>query len=137
MDQKKILLSIQILASFGILLALYLLWQQFASPAFQPCNVNATVNCDAIITGEVAKTLGLPTPLYGLIGYIILLIAAFFKKKRLLFSVAVFGLVFCLWIGFRELFQLKVICPVCILCQLIMISIFVLSLKVFRSSNMS
>jgi uncharacterized membrane protein len=80
-----------------------------------------------MISGSVSKTLGIPTPLYGLIGYICIFIAAILKKKRTILGFATFGLLFCLWIAYQELFLLHVICPVCILCQLIMISVFSLA----------
>jgi len=112
----------------GILLAIYLLFEQITRSPFQPCNINSVVNCNAIISGEVAKTLGIPTPLYGLIGYCIIFLSTFFKKTNLLLGMAAFGLMFCLWIAYQELFLLHVICPACILCQLIMISVFILAI---------
>lgn len=127
-NPTKIYSIIKILSGLGILLAIYLLWQQFFRPAFQPCSINEFINCDAVIKGAVAKTFGIPTPLYGLIGYIVIFYAAFFKKNRILFGMATFGLLFCLSIGYIELFQLKVICPICIACQLIMITIFSLAI---------
>jgi uncharacterized membrane protein len=119
--------AIRILAILGVALAIYLLIEQIFHPSFQPCRINSTINCDAIISGAVAKTLGIPTPLYGLTGYILIFFAATFRKKKLLLSVASFGLLFCLWIAYRELFQLHVICPVCIGCQIIMITVFCLA----------
>jgi uncharacterized membrane protein len=92
------------------------------------------VNCDAIISGAVAKTFGLPTPLYGLIGYIVIFFSSMFKKRRLLMGMATFGLLFCLWIAYKELFQLHTICPVCIGCQLIMITVFILSIIVNKKT---
>lgn len=117
---------IKILGFLGIFLAVFLLWEQTFHPSFQPCNINATVNCDAIINGLVARTLGIPTPLIGLTGYIVILIGTFRKNAKLVLGMATFGLIFCLYIGAREIFQLHVLCPVCILCQLDMISVFVL-----------
>jgi uncharacterized membrane protein len=119
---------IKILGFLGIFLALFLLWEQTFHPSFQPCNINSTVNCDAIISGIVAKTLGIPTPLIGLTGYIFILFGAFKKDAKLILGMATFGLAFCLYIGAREIFQLHVACPVCILCQLDMITVFILSL---------
>lgn len=127
MKHHAIYKYIKILGFAGLTLAIYLLWQQIATPDFQPCYVNSLINCDAVISGPVAKTFGISTPLYGLMGYIIILYAVFTNKSRLLVSVASFGLIFCLWIGYKELFILRVICPVCIGCQLIMISIFTLA----------
>lgn len=130
----KIYSLIKILSSIGILLAVYLLWQQFFRPAFQPCYVNSFINCNAVISGPVAKTFGIPTPLYGFIGYVVILVTAFLKKNRLLLGMASFGLIFCLSIGYIELFQLKVICPICIACQLIMITIFGLAVITNKNS---
>ncbi len=135
MKQSKMYLAIKILSVIGIALAIYLLWQQFFRPAFQPCYVNSYINCDAVISGPVAKTFGISTPLYGLVGYVVILLAAFLKKRKLLVGMATFGLIFCLSIGYIELVQMRVICPVCISCQLIMIAVFVLGLKVLRNHD--
>lgn len=126
---------IKILAGFGIFLALFLLWEQLFRPSFQPCNINATVNCDAVISGVVAKTLGIPTPLIGLVGYIVILIGAFKKNAKLVLAMAAFGLSFCLYIAYRELFELRVVCPVCILCQLDMITVFILGILLNRKTS--
>ena len=126
----------QYIAIAGIALALYLLWQQISKPTWQPCSINATVNCDAIISGPVSYTLGIPTPLYGLVGYILILIASSKKWKRVLLGTALFGLVFCMRIFFIEIFQLKVICPVCIGCQVLMICATVVSMMLsFNRKN--
>ena len=126
---------VKILAVLGIFLAVYLLWQQFFKPSFQPCNINATVNCDAVVSGPVAKTLGIPTPLIGLMGYLIILFSSFKRNARLVLGMATFGLLFCLYIAYMEIFQLRVICPVCILCQLDMISVFILGIILSRHGN--
>lgn len=135
MNVNKVFFAIKALSLVGIILAVYLLWQQFYHPEFQPCNINATINCEAIINGAVAKTFGIPTPLYGLIGYIIIFSSAILRKKKILLGMATFGLLFCLWIGYRELFELHVICPICITCQLIMISVFSLAIIVNKKKN--
>jgi len=126
---------VKILAVVGIFLALFLLWERYFKPSFQPCNINATINCDAVISGEVSNTLGIPTPLIGLTGYIIILFAAFKKNAKLVLGMATFGLLFCLYIAYREIFQLRVICPVCILCQLDMITVFVLGIILVKNGN--
>lgn len=135
MKEKKLFKYIFYLSIAGILLAIYLLWEQITQSSFRPCNLNSTINCDAIISGAVSKTLGLPTPLYGLIGYVVIAYAALFKKKKVLLATAGFGLVFCLWIAYQELFLLQVICPVCILCQLIMVSVFTLASLIVRKNK--
>jgi uncharacterized membrane protein len=126
---------VKILSVIGILLATYLLWQQFFQPEFKPCNINATINCDAVISGPVAKTLGIPTPLYGFIGYFVILFAAITKKAKLLLGMATFGLAFCMYIAYIELVQLRVLCPVCIACQVVMISVFWLGILLNRKKE--
>lgn len=135
MSSGKLYAIVKGLSVVGVMLAVYLLWQQFFRPAFQPCYVNSFINCNAIISGPVAKTLGIPTPIYGLIGYIVIFFASLYKKKQLLLSMTTFGLLFCLYIGYRELVQLRVICPVCITCQIIMITVFTLSVIIFRRKD--
>jgi len=136
MSTHKLFFFIKILSIIGIGLAVFLLWEQMFRPAFQPCNINATINCDAVISGEVAKTLGIPTPLYGLIGYIVIFIAATLQKKKLLLGMASFGLLFCLWIAYIELFQLHVICPACVACQIIMLTVFSLALIINKHKEL-
>jgi len=128
----KLFFLVKILAIVGVVLAVYLLWEQLFHPAFQPCNINSTINCNAVISGPVAKTLGIPTPLYGLVGYIVIYIAALLRKRKLLLGMATFGLVFCLYIAYREIVQLHVICPVCIGCQIDMITTFILAVILQR-----
>ncbi|HSD98271.1 MAG TPA: vitamin K epoxide reductase family protein [Patescibacteria group bacterium] len=120
--------AVKILAVVGIVLAIYLLWEQFFRPPFTVCDINRFINCNAIISGRVAAIFGLPTPLIGLVGYVFIFLSALYKRKKLLLSMTVFGLVFCLWIAYQELFLLHVICPVCLLCQIDMISVFTIAL---------
>src|SRR3989339_2161477 len=104
MSKTKLYFWVKVLAVVGLLLGTYLMWEQLARPAWQPCNINATINCDAVISGEVAKTLGIPTPLYGLVGYTLIFFGALTKRKKLILGMVSFGLIFCLYIAYRELF---------------------------------
>ena len=132
MIRDKVFFYCKVLAGLGLSLSIYLLWQKLFHPDVQPCNINNWINCDAVISGPVANTLRIPTPLYGLIGYIVIFFAAIFKKTRLMLGMAGFGLVFCLYIAYQELFLLRVICPVCIGCQIVMIAVFILSIKLLK-----
>ena len=137
MNISKLFKYVLYLSVLGIALAIYLLFEQFTNSAFRPCNINSTINCNAIISGAVSKTLGIPTPLYGLLGYIFIFFSALYKKKKTLLAVAAFGLLFCLWIAYQELFLLHVICPVCIACQIIMLSVFTIGVVINKAPNKS
>ncbi len=112
----------------GLLAASFLLYQYLFPPVQSICHINYFINCDASTKGQLAITFGIPTALYGLIGYLLILLAALKKWQKLLIGVSSFGLFFCLRITFLEIFVIKQICPVCLVCQLIMITIFILAI---------
>ncbi len=128
---------IKILAVVGIGLALFLLWERYFTPSFQPCNINATVNCDAVISGSLADTLGIPTPLIGLTGYVIILFAALKKNSKLILGMSSFGLAFCLYLLYMEVVVLKVLCPVCLACQADMLTVFILGILLNKKKQSS
>ena len=119
-----------VLPVFGMILAGYLLFEQSTHSPFQICNVNSAVNCNAIISGAVSTTYGIPTPLIGLIGYIFIFISAIFRLRKFLLAFALFGVAFCLWIFSKEIFQLHVVCPICVLCQIDMLLIVILAFTI-------
>lgn len=127
--EKSIYKGLIIFATIGIVLSTYLLYSYFTRPDFQPCSINATINCDAVIKGEVSTTFGIPTALYGFVGYMAILLAAIFKKKKVLLGFATFGMLFCLRITYIEVVILKVLCPICIACQLVMLAVFSLGTR--------
>ncbi len=129
MQTKKYFNLISALAVFGLILAGYLFAQYLIKPESTICSINSTINCDAVIKGEVSNTLGIPTSLYGLVGYAIILVGALFKNRKLVIGTALFGTLFCLRITFIEIFQIHVYCPICILCQLNMVALLLISLS--------
>ena len=133
MHQNKLWKLVLGLAVFGIALAVYLLWQLYMRPAWAPCSVNDWINCDALTKGSLSYTLGIPTAYYGLAGYVLILVAAIKKWRRVLLGTAIFGLAFCLRIAYIEIFQMRVLCPVCIGCQTAMIGEMTLAITLFRS----
>ncbi|HBI35556.1 MAG: Vitamin K epoxide reductase [candidate division WWE3 bacterium GW2011_GWF2_41_45] len=135
MTTSKYLFTAKILAAIGIGLALYLYVSFITQPVYSLCTISDTINCDAVISGEVSRTLGIPTSLYGLIGYIVILVAAFLGRKKLMLGVAIFGTLFCLRITFIEIFQIGVICPVCLLCQVDMLALLTVSYFALKKKN--
>ena len=117
------------LSSFGIILAIYLFYNYLARPAMESCYVNSTVNCDAVTKGVLSTLFGIPVSLIGLTGYIIILLSSIYKKKKLVLGMSTFGMIFCLSITYQEIFVLKVICPVCLTCQIVMLLVFLLAIK--------
>jgi uncharacterized membrane protein len=120
----KILIALSVL---GILLASYLFYNFLTKPLFESCYLNSHINCDAVTKGSLSTLFGIPVSLIGLTGYIVILLSSIFKKKLLVLGMSTFGMLFCLSITYQEIFKLKVICPVCLACQLVMLVVFLLA----------
>jgi uncharacterized membrane protein len=125
---EKIWQILIILSVIGIILAVYLLYNFLTKPLIESCYINTFINCDAVTKGSLSTLFGVPVSLIGLIGYITIFLSSILKKKRLVFGMSTFGLAFCLYITFQEIFLLKVICPVCLACQIVMLLVFIFSL---------
>lgn len=113
----------------GVVLAIYLLYSQLFQPSFQPCRINALINCDTVIKTKWGWLFGVPIPIYGLIGYLVMLLAYFKKSAKILLYTAIFGTLFCLRMTIIELFIVKSICPVCMICQVVMIVLMIFGYK--------
>lgn len=122
----KMLIALSLL---GILLALYLFYNFLTKPLVESCYLNSTINCDAVTKGQLSTLFGIPVSLIGLIGYIVILLSSIFKKRQLVLAMSTFGMLFCLSITYQEVFMLKVICPVCLACQIVMLLVFLLGIK--------
>ena len=127
-NKNTIWKALIILSSLGILLAVYLFYNFLTKPLVESCYFNSHINCDAVTKGSLSTLFGIPVPLVGLVGYIVILISSIFKQKLLVLAMSTFGKVFCLFITYQEIFILKVICPVCLTCQLVMFTVFLLAI---------
>jgi len=127
-NKNTIWKALIILSSLGILLAVYLFYNFLTKPLVESCYFNSHINCDAVTKGSLSTLFGIPVPLVGLVGYIVILISSIFKQKLLVLAMSTFGMVFCLFITYQEIFILKVICPVCLTCQLVMFTVFLLAI---------
>ena len=120
------------LALIGICLATYLFYSYLAPIPPGLCDISPTINCNAVTRGNLATFLSIPVSLVGLIGYIFILYASLMKSKKLHLFMVSFGMIFCLRLTILEIFTEKVLCPVCLACQIIMLVLFILSLKLLR-----
>jgi uncharacterized membrane protein len=135
LSTNRIWTIISVLATIGIGLAIYLFYSYLAPEPPTICNISASVNCDPVTKGNLAEWFGVPVSLIGLIGYIVILGSALAKKKTITFAMTTFGMLFCLRLTYLEIFVEKIICPVCVLCQLIMLTIFILTLILLKRKD--
>ena len=128
LDKNTIWKALIIQSSLGILLAIYLFYNFLTKPLVESCYFNSHINCDAVTKGSLSTLFGIPVSLVGLVGYVVILLSSIFKQKLLVLAMSTFGMVFCLFITYQELFIIKVICPVCLTCQLVMLTVFLLAI---------
>lgn len=133
LKETTIWTTIKVLCAFGILLAAYLFYDYlaynvFSIPPLKVCNISSVINCDASTKGPISTFIGIPVSLYGMVGYFVILFSALTKRKKLALGTVIFGTLFCLRITIIEVFQLHVICPVCLLCQIDMLVVLLLAL---------
>ena len=126
---------ITVLSMVGILLAVYLYSNYLVAAQNTICSLSETVNCDAIITGNLAKLWSIPVSLIGLIGYGVIFVSSLIKHKKLSLFMTSFGMIFCLRLTILEIFFEHVYCPICLLCQLIMLTIRLISIKLYLQND--
>ncbi len=133
--------AIAVLALLGALDATYLLLGKLGITGGYVCSV--TGGCEVVNTSPYSEFLGIPVAAIGLLGYLAILIVAlaaiqprWLADRRpdiLLGLLAGVAVAFSLYLTYVELFVLRAVCQWCIVSQLIIIVIFVLSLVGLRT----
>jgi uncharacterized membrane protein len=94
----------------------YLTWAAFSGGALQGCSAGG--GCDMVLTSRWATLLGLPTSLWGLLGYTALAAIAFVRRADTHWSyawtVAFFGVCYSVYLTVVSLTMLQSACPYCL-----------------------
>jgi uncharacterized membrane protein len=121
-----------ILSIFGICIASYVLYSYVTGSPI----VCVNQGCDLVRKSQYANVLGLPVPLYGLLGYTIISILSFlfttnvsWKSKIPLtrFVISFGGFLFVSYLTYLEAFVIKGWCMWCVFSAIIMTTVFILS----------
>lgn len=143
MIMRKFLFVIIGMAILGAIVAGYGLWQHYAPTGSSFCNLSATVSCDLVNQSIYSEIYGIPIAAIGVLGYlaiafagIIALVRASWVKEAIhgLLWMTIIGTIFQLVFMYIEFFVIKVVCPVCVVSQLLIILEVVLSILVLRAS---
>ena len=130
------------LALVGFFIALYLS-KQYLSDSPVLC---FTGGCEKVRLSPLSKIAGVPVPVFGLVGYTIIVIMAFLRtlsielEKKLLkpiFIVAFGGLIFSAYNNFIDWFIIKTFCQYCFACLLIMIGLVLTAKSEFKKPALS
>jgi vitamin-K-epoxide reductase (warfarin-sensitive) len=124
MNRKKWVI---ILCVLGILVAGYLSYM-FYSDNHSICDINETFDCTSVHQSDYALFLGIPVAILGLVGYILILVFAMWKFD-LVKWISLFGTLFSLRLTWAEFFVINKFCIFCIISQVIIMAIFLISVK--------
>jgi uncharacterized membrane protein len=116
------------LSAVGIVLTAYLSWTALTGAAVQGCAAGG--GCDAVLTSRWATLLGLPTSVWGLVGYAALAGIAFIRRADRQWSaawtVALFGVCYSVYLTVVSLTILQSTCPYCLTSLALMAAILAL-----------
>lgn len=99
------------------------------------CDVNPFVSCGNVINTDQASAFGFPNPLIGVAGFAIVvtigvLLAAGVKLPSFvrvgLWLGSLFGVGFITWLQFQSIYEIRSLCPYCMVVWAVTIPIFVL-----------
>jgi uncharacterized membrane protein len=91
--------------------------------------------CDTVRASEYASFFGVPTPVYGLVFYLLLAIGVIIRWQRGLLLLTTGGLVVSAYLTYLEAFVVEAWCTWCVASAVITIAAFVLTLYSSEHGN--
>jgi len=134
-----LLLSIQILAALGLLVAVYASFAHLKvaqdSEYKAVCDITDRVSCSKTFKSEYGKFLGIPIGFYGAIFYAIIFILASYSLFDYLLYFSIAGVIASGILAYLLYFKIKTICLVCNSIYVINIALFILTLIIYNRSS--
>jgi len=93
----------------------------------QPCSINDKWDCGVVNHSPFAEIMHIPVAVFGIAGYLALAGLALAQRRVLLVVAAVIGMEFALWLTFIEEYVLQVWCLYCVISQVTIALITLLS----------
>lgn len=138
-------MAIATLALIGVLMSVYLTLHKFGFIGTLACG---TGSCDTVQTSPWAVFMGVPVPVMGVLGYLVLMVLAIVgiqpqhvnnrKLGLLLFVLADFALIFTIYLTYLEAFVIHAWCRWCLGSAALVLLIWIFSvpelLKMRRAS---
>ncbi|MDP2837969.1 MAG: vitamin K epoxide reductase family protein [Candidatus Moranbacteria bacterium] len=140
--------AIAILSAVALVNAIYLSYKAYYFRYVDPlgltsfCDFSKVNSCSEVLRHPLSNVFGIPFPWVALAVYPVLLGLAWYGYKhqsylqaKILVVLSFLGVCFNGFIIYREIFFIKAFCLLCFICTLIIVTIFVLSLKLVRESK--
>jgi uncharacterized membrane protein len=124
-----------ILIAAGIFIASYLTYVKLFGIKPYCAGVG---DCEAVQTSPYAELFGVPVAIWGLLGYLALLVLFLVKRydwrnlgwvaRQAFFLVTLVGVLYSAYLTYLELFVIDAICPWCVASAIVMAVLFVLAI---------
>jgi uncharacterized membrane protein len=120
--------AIVVLAVLGIVVSSLALKVHYDDPGKEPCSINDKWDCGVVNHSPYAMVHGVPVAAIGIVGYLLIAVLGFTRRKGLLLVSVVIGLAFALYLTNIEAHVLEVWCLYCAISQGIIAVLTLLSL---------
>ena len=125
--------AIALLALAGILVSSFSLYHHFSKSKTSFCDIGQSFDCDLVNRSQYSIFHGIPVPLLGILGYLLILsLATVYREKAetpfILDGVAVGGFGFALYLTYIEAFVIHAWCVLCLSSLALIVIATVLSL---------
>jgi uncharacterized membrane protein len=117
-----------VLAVLGIVVSSLALKVHYDDPGKEPCSINDKWDCGVVNHSPYAMVHGVPVAAIGIVGYLLIAVLGFTRRKGLLLVSVVIGLAFALYLTNIEAHVLEVWCLYCAISQGIIAVLTLLSL---------
>jgi uncharacterized membrane protein len=128
---KKKYFVILILSVIATINAAYLTYIAYSNSS-SVCDISETLSCGNVLNSPDTQIFGIPFPAIALLVYPIIFLIAFFSHKKnrnnfkILLGISGGGILFNSYFIYQE-YLLGSYCPLCLLCSIVIITIFILS----------
>ena len=136
---------IAVLSVAGIGVSVVSLQRHYAKSATEFCDFSQQFNCDIVNRSEYSEVAGIPVAGIGVIGYVLLFLLSTIWRSRpetttRLLAASLAGCVFALYLTYVEAYKLHTWCILCVLSQIVIFLITVLSgivkLRISRNESL-
>ena len=115
------------LAIVGLIVSILALRVHYSNDV-EPCDINSHWDCGVVNHSRYAELDHVPVAAIGIAGYLALALLAVLGRRALTLAASVTGLAFALYLTSIEAFRLEVWCLYCVISQMAIALIAVLSL---------
>lgn len=140
MNPKSLRSAILLAGLLGLLVSLFAAAEFYEASLRSICSLNGFFSCGAVDQSGKTSTLGIPDYLWGIGGFVLILIVAGVADKRsadvrpayLLLGVTTLGVVLSLYFLYVELVQIDALCLVCVAAYLFGVATWVGAIALVR-----